>query len=274
MKKTNVRLSALFVVFLMLASVTLHAQSKFVKHLQGYNDQPYHFGFVLGFDQMLFSIKPVNNLYSYKIWGGGTVNNPNAETEIPDMNSDDYYRVKSLTANSSPGFSVGILGNLRLQKYLDLRFIPTIAFGSRKLVYEIAKSSQFFTPSQKGDTTFFVNKQLNSTYLIFPLLLKYRSWRSNNVGAYFIGGVSYSIDMAAAKRIHQSANNGVVKTLTHDAQVQMGAGFDFYTNYFKLGIEAKMLYGLKNLIINEGDIYSGSINTLHSKVFMLSFTFE
>ena len=266
MKKTNARLSALFVVFLMFfTSVNLNAQDKYVKHLQGYNDQPYHFGFVLGFDQMLYSMKTVNNLYAYKVWTG--------ENEIPDMNPNMYYRVRSLTSNSSPGFSVGILGNLRLRKYLDLRFIPTIAFGSRTLAYNIAQSSRpdFFN---NPDTTFSVNKQMNSTYLIFPLLLKYRSWRSNNVGAYFIGGVSYSIDMAAAKKIHQSANNGVVKTLTHDAQVQLGAGFDFYTNYFKLGIEAKMLYGLKNLIINEGDIYSGSINTLHSKVFMLSFTFE
>lgn len=270
MKKTNLRLPALFTVFLMVASVSLHAQDKYVKHLQGYNDQPYHFGFVLGFDQMLFSMKTRNGIGN-KVWGGGIVNNPNAETEIPDMDPNKYYRLKSITANSSPGFSVGILGNLRLQKYLDLRFIPTIAFGSRTLVYKIAQSS---TSAFLGDTTISVNKQLNSTYLIFPLLLKYRSWRSNNVGAYVIGGISYSIDMAAAKRIHQSAKNGVVKTLTHDAEVQLGAGFDFYTNYFKLGIEAKMLYGLKNLIVNEGDIYSGSINTLHSKVFMLSFTFE
>ena len=264
MKKTNVRLSALFVLFLMFASVTMHAQERYVKHLQGYNDQPYHFGFVLGLDQMLFSMKTVNNLYN-KIWTG--------EGEIPDMPSDKYYRLKSISSNSSPGFSVGILGNLRLRKYLDLRFIPTIVFGSRKLVYEIAQSSNP-TFYNNPDTIFSVNKQLNSTYLIFPLLLKYRSWRSNNVGAYFLGGISYSIDMAAAKRIHQSANNGVVKTLTHDAELQVGAGFDFYTNYFKLGIEAKMLYGLNNLLINEGDIYSGGIHCLHSKVFMLSFIFE
>ena len=258
----NVRLSAFFVVLLMLASVTLHAQDKFVKHLQGYNNQPYHFGFVLGFDQMLFSMKPVNNLYS-RLWTG--------ESEIPDMDPSKYYRIKSISAKSSPGFSVGILGNLLLQKYVDLRFIPTIAFGSRKLVYEIAQStnSAYF-----GDTTITVNKQLNSTYLIFPLLIKYRSWRSNNVGAYVLGGFSYSIDMAAAKKVKQAANNGIIKTRTHDAEIQLGAGFDFYTNYFKLGIEAKMLYGLNNLIINEHDIYSGSINQLHSKVFMLSFTFE
>ena len=147
------------------------------------------------------------------------------------------------------------------------------------MIYNIDSSKNFDANMVFGlqnDTTILtpINKQLNSTYLIFPLLIKYRSWRRNNVGAYVLGGMSYSIDLAAIKRTNQAANNGLIKTRTHDAEVQLGAGFDFYTKYFKLGVEAKMLYGLNNLIINEGDIYSGSVSQLHSKVFMLSFVFE
>ena len=248
-------------------TISVKAQEKYVMHLQGYNEQPYHFGFVLGFDQMLYSLKTIDNL-STKTWSGNNV---------PGFDGTNYYyRAYSVAAKSSPGFSVGILGNLLLNRYVDLRFIPTISFGSRTLVYKIGQydpSGQIQTQSNQ-DTIINENKQLNSTYLIFPLLLKYRSWRRNNVGAYVLGGFSYSIDLAAAKKINQTANNDVIKTRTHDAEVQLGAGFDFYTNYFKLGVEAKMLYGLNNLIINEGDIYSGSISQLHSKVFMLSFTFE
>ncbi len=262
MKRSNLRLLTLFVVILMLATAAAKAQDRYVMNLQGYNNEPYHFGFILGFDQMLYSMKTLPNLSSY-VWHG--------ESQIPDMDPDKYYRVQSLDAVGSPGFSVGILGNLLLNRYVDLRFIPTISFGSRTLVYQIQQSADGYF---LGDTTFTVNKQMNSTYLIFPLLLKYRSWRSTNVGAYFLGGMSYSIDLAAVKKSSQAANNGLVKTLTHDAAVQMGAGFDFYTHYFKLGVEAKMLYGLKNLIVNEGDIYSGSIRQLHSKIFMLSLTFE
>jgi hypothetical protein len=262
MKKSNLRLLVLFVAILMFAASSVKAQDKYVMNLQGYNNEPYHFGFILGFDQMLFSLKTIDNLATVT-WHG--------ESQIPDMNPDYYYRVRSLNANGSPGFSVGILGNLLLNRYVDLRFIPTISFGSRTLVYQIEQS---LDGSFLGDTTLTVNKQLNSTYLIFPLLVKYRSWRSTNVGAYFLGGMSYSIDLAAVKRTGHSANNGILKTLTHDAEVQMGAGFDFYTHYFKLGVEAKMLYGLKNLIINEGDIYSGSIRQMHSKIFMFSLTFE
>ncbi|MBE0651179.1 MAG: PorT family protein [Bacteroidales bacterium] len=263
MKKSNLSLLALFAVILMFSAHSVKAQDRYVMNLQDYNNQPYHFGFILGFDQMLYSIKTIDNLSSVT-WHGGN--------ETADLNSDYYYRVKSINANGSPGFSVGILGNLLLNNYVDLRFIPSISFGSRTLVYRIQQSADgVFT----GDKVFRVNKQMNSTYLIFPLLLKYRSWRSNNVGAYFIGGMSYSIDLAAVKRVGEASNiSGIIKTRTHDAEVQLGTGFDFYTHYFKLGVEAKMLYGLNNLIYNEGDIYSGSIRQLHSKIFMLSLTFE
>lgn len=263
MKRSNISRFTLFVIILMLVTFSAKAQEKYVMHLQDYNEQPYHFGFVLGFDQMLYSVRTVDDLYSFKYWHGSN--------EVPGLDPDKYYRVQSVSASSSPGFSVGILGNLLLSRYFDLRFIPTISFGSRTMVYKFAVSSD---NTFLVDTTETINKPLNSTYLIFPLLIKYRSWRRNNVGAYVLGGMSYSIDLAAIKRTNQAANNGLIKTRTHDAEVQLGAGFDFYTKYFKLGVEAKMLYGLNNLIINEGDIYSGSVSQLHSKVFMLSFVFE
>jgi len=119
-----------------------------------------------------------------------------------------------------------------------------------------------------------VNKKVNSTYITFPLLLKYRSWRKDNYSAYFIGGINYSIDLADHKKNEEDVGTGDIILRTKDIGAEIGAGFDFYNTYFKLGIEAKMIYGLKNLIVDDGTLYSGSIKQLHSKIFMLSFTFE
>lgn len=260
MKKSNIYLIGFFLASMLLMSISASAQEKYVMHLQGYNEQPYHFGFILGINQMLFTLKTVDKLSTIK-WTG---------SQSPDISANSLS-VRSVTARSAPGFSVGILGNLLISHYVDLRFIPTLSFGSRSLVYKI---QAFGLNDQTSDSTVYTTKQLNSTYLVFPLLLKYRSWRRNNVGAYILGGVSYSIDLAAAKRTNQHLGKGVIKMKTNDVGLQVGAGFDFYTNYFKLSIEAKMIYGLNNLIIKENDIYSGSIDQLHSKIFMLSFTFE
>ncbi len=262
MKKQAV-LAFIFVFAFSFVHDNAQAQGE-VLNLQGYNEQPYHFGFILGMNTMNFSVKPIDNLAQYK-WRNG---------QIPDdLPNADFYRVLSVTAYASPGFSVGILGSLRLMKFLDLRFIPTLSFGSRRLNYGIQAIGLAGT-SATDTTVFVVHKKVNSTYITFPLLLKYRSWRKDNYGAYFIGGINYSIDLAAIKKIKLDSGTSDIKLKTHNVGVEIGAGFDIYFAYFKLGVEAKMIYGLKNLVVDDGTLYSGSISQLHSKIFMLSFTFE
>ncbi len=246
----------------MVATPGVHAQNV-ILNKQGYNEQPYHFGFILAANTMNFSVKPVDNLNLYT-W---------SKQQAPDLPNADAYKVLGITSSASPGFSVGILGNLLLAKYLDLRFIPSLSFGSRTLSYTIQAFNMAGTPAGT-DTTFMVNKKVNSTYLTFPLLFKYRSRRANNIGAYFIGGLNYSIDLAAVKKTKQDSGTGEIKLKTHDIGAEIGAGFDFYNTYFKLGVEAKMIFGLNNLVVDDNTLYSGSISQLHSKVFMLSFTFE
>jgi len=62
--------------------------------------------------------------------------------------------------------------------------------------------------------------------------------------------------------------------LRHDLQTQVGAGIDMYMNMFKFAIEFKMSYGMLNLLKNEDNLYTNSINHLNSKIFHLSFLFE
>ncbi len=267
MKKQTI-LAFIFVFAFSFVHSSAQAQGE-VLNLQGYNEQPYHFGFILGMNTMNFSVKPVDNLAQYK-W------NENQSPGVPNNFGDTtkyYCTVNSITTSVSPGFSVGILGNLRIMKYLDLRFIPTLSFGSRGMNYNITEKG-ISGPHAGADTTFMMHKKVNSTYITFPLLLKYRSWRKDNYGAYFIGGINYSIDLAAVKKSKLPYQSSDIKLRTHDVGVEIGAGFDFYNNYFKLGIEAKMIYGLKNLVVDDNTLYSGSIQQLHSKIFMLSFTFE
>ena len=263
LKKQILSIFSLFV--LMLAAVGTQAQNV-ILNLQGYNEQPYHFGFILGMNTMNFAVKTVDRVGTLQ-W---------SKEQAPDLPNANYYRVLSVTSSISPGFSVGILGNLRLMKFVDLRFIPILSFGSRTLSYSIAGNGMAGSPAG-ADSLFTVDKKVNSTYLTFPLLIKYRSRRKDNYGAYVIGGINYAIDLAAAKKSNQDnggTGTGDILLNTHDIGAEIGAGFDFYNAYFKLSIEAKMIYGLKNLVVDDNTLYLGSLDKLHSKIFMLSFTFE
>ena len=81
----------------------------------------------------------------------------------------------------------------------------------------------------------------------------------------------------ASQKKNYDADSGRPKTLSvnrHDIAAEVGAGFDFYTGYFKLGIELKMSYGLLNVAKNDNYMYTNSFDSLRNKTFQLSFTFE
>ncbi len=241
----------------MAFGLSTFAQKRKVLNLQNYDQQPYHFGFILAANEMSFSIKPVDNLPTIK-WD---------QEQSPDIFADSLY-VYEVTSQGTPGFSIGILGNLRLGKSTDLRFVPTLSFGERMLNYSILSYKD-------GEPSLIdVEKSITSTMLEFPLFVKYRSKRLNNFAAYVTGGLKYTLDLASQKKDDQNLNDVTVKINKHDMMAEVGIGFDFYTNYFKFGTEIRMGYGLVNMIKHEGNLYTDSIERLNSKIFLLSFTFE
>ncbi len=53
-----------------------------------------------------------------------------------------------------------------------------------------------------------------------------------------------------------------------------GAGTDFYLQYFKLGLELKLLIGTRNLLQPQNNVFSGSIDKVRSRMVVFTITFE
>jgi len=231
------------------------------QNLKEYDFEPYHFGFLLGVNNMGFSIKPdattYNSIFPAEDFGGQT-----GQTAL----------LKSVEPMSTTGFTIGIVGNLRISNHFDLRFIPSLSFGERDLVYNYIVS----TPATKDDTIT-LQKNLKSTLLEFPLMIKYKGDRITNARPYIIGGLKYVMDLSSdANKSTSNASNDLftVKLKSSDVYAELGAGFDFYFDWFKMSLEAKMSYGLKDVLIHDNTMFTNSITRLNSKIFQLSLTFE
>lgn len=218
-------------------------------NLPKFYKQRIHFGFSLGVNQTDFRVHTIPNSKFYTNFRD-TVNYPY-----------DTLNLKSIRSKPDPGFTLGIISDLRLHEYLRLRFLPNLAFGSRTLEYS-------FT----GTDTFVVKRRVESTFVNLPLQLKLQSKRVGNFGAYVLGGGTYSIDLASNKKA--KASNDVVRIKPHDWLYEAGGGADFYLQYFKLALELKVVVGVKNLIIKDGTIFSTPIEKLNSRIFVFSITFE
>jgi hypothetical protein len=209
------------------------------RNLPRYDKRRIHFGFTLGINSSDFVIDRVGDL---KI-------------------RDTIYSVES---ESVSGLNLGILSDLRIGDNFDIRFIPTLSFGQRNLNYHF-----IYNDSVES----FTQKNIESTYLEFPLIFKFKSQRRNNYRVYVLAGAKYAIDMVSQAKV-KSKEKDVVKLLRNDYGYEVGIGFDFYLSYFKFSPEIKMYNGLRNLILKENTQFVTPIDALYAKTFVISFMFE
>jgi hypothetical protein len=244
--KKGSRHNILILLFLFVC-ITAPAQKQKPKNESWYDEKLLHFGFSIGFNSMDFRITP----------------------------SQDYLRKDSLypeVSRLNPGINIQIVTDLRTGRYWDLRFLPGVSFGQRSVRY-------YKVPGEKdGDPELFnVRQRLESSYLEFPLLLKYKGERLNNARPYVIGGLNFRYDLAARKEFDDE-KPVYIRLKRPDLYYETGAGLDFYLRYFKLSVELKMSNGLSDIIAREGEArhpeFRNAIEKMRSQIWILAFHFE
>ena len=166
-------------------------------------------------------------------------------------------------AQYNPGFSVGVLADLRLGTYLSLRALPTMHFGQNSIVFREQNSGEIS------------RQQVKTTYISLPLHLKCSAERFNNYRPYITAGVSPMLNLTVKKQ-----KQLLLKKF--DFMVEIGAGCDFYLPYFKLIPELKFAFSLLDVLekdrsdlLDENYLkYTHSVDQVASKMIVLSFYFE
>jgi hypothetical protein len=163
----------------------------------------------------------------------------------------------------NPGFSVGVLADLRINTYIALRLLPTLHFGEKQVVFREYNS---------GNRE---RQQIKSTYFSLPLDVKISAQRFNNYRPYVIAGVSPMLDMTVKKQ-----RQLLMKKF--DFMVEVGMGCDFYMPFFKLNPELKFCFSMLDVLDkNRSDLldenykkFTESIDKATTKMIVLSFYFE
>lgn len=231
------------------------AQKQKVKYITTFDDKLLHFGFSLGINTLDFNVTNYNPIGE----------NPYFEPyPLEDIDAESIIR--SDIPELVPGFTVGIISSLRLTNDLNLRFMPGMSFGERKLTYNILIHDINYYEPQKYYS-------IKSTFLDFPVLIKYKARRINNDRPFIVFGGAYRQD------ISRSGSEDLVKLSKSGFYAEVGTGWDHYFPFFRFSVEAKFSFGLSDQL---GDLpsaiqrqyYAQSIKSLRSNIFTLSFHFE
>lgn len=230
----------LFLYILLFSGLCSHAQLKIfgkdpIIHLENFDKQRVHWGYFLGF-----------NSYGFKF------------DYVEDPGTD-------IVVKQTTGFNVGLVGNLRLFEYLDLRFEPGLYYTQRNLTY----------PGMEDQVD--ALREVKSTYIHFPLLLKFSAKRTGNVRPYLVGGFSRAINLSSSFNSQEDNSTGTFRMQKWTNNYEIGFGIDLYLEYFKFSPSIRGVFGLNDEMIRDNDPnspWTGNVDSMKTRAIFVNFTFH
>ncbi|MDX2000808.1 MAG: outer membrane beta-barrel protein [Chitinophagales bacterium] len=222
---------ALTVLLLMVLPQVVSAQRNYLEYV----NKKIYFGITLGYNTSNFKL-------------------------VQNSTFIDNDSVLTINSTHGPGFNLGIVSNLQMGKYFDLRFIPSLCFADKNLQYKMAS----------GKT---VEKSIESIILEFPLEVRFKSQPIKDMRLYVLVGMKYNLDLASNAKARRAEDQ--VKIVANDFAYEYGAGIQFFFPLFIFSPEIKFSNGLLNLHSRDEDfIYSNVLDKLLSRSILISLHFE
>ena len=157
---------------------------------------------------------------------------------------------------------------MRINKYLNLRFEPGLYYSSRELKYP-----EFPEFTKESDQ----RREIKSTYIHLPLLIKVSAKRINNFKPFLMAGISTDFNLSSNQKNRNDNAGNIFRVTDQNLNYELGLGFDFYLYYFKFSPSLRGIFSFQNELIPDADPtspWTGKINNMLSRGIAIIITFE
>ncbi|MEX1381962.1 porin family protein [Lutibacter sp.] len=187
------------------------------------------------------------------------------------INKKDYkisYKSEGsfINVTSSAGFNVGLIGDLRLHKNINLRLEPGLSSNTKELA---------FTHIEGGPKDSL--RAVNATYLRVPLLLKLSTNRLYNFRPYLIGGVSYDYNFSSNQDNPADNYDGEFRMKKNNFTYEIGVGVDFYLPYFIFSPSIRGVFAINDELIRDNNTnspWTGNVDYFGTRGIFLKLAFH
>lgn len=228
----------IFLFMLTIISFTSFSQKRNkerVINLPNYDGRFFHYGFSVALNEAAYNINHSDFFFN---------------------NTDTIYKI---TPDRTIGFTLGFVINLHINDNIDFRVLPNVGFYNRDITYYHANN---------GSTT----QKIESNVLELPMLFKFKSRREGNFRAYVVGGIKPGLEVSS--KLKESDGSKRLRVRDDDFIIEYGFGVDIYNPMFKFSPEIRFAHGLNNMLINDPNIYSKTLNRISTHTITLYFHFE
>ncbi len=204
-----------FIAFVLIAglclcaSVDSQAQIRGNRNYNKFQQKPFYFGAALGFNSAFFKVQ-------------------HSDAFIANGDYEVVQAIKGL------GYNIGVIGNLKIGEYFDVRTLLNFSFVNRQID---------FLAAETGSAT---KERLESVFLEIPFLVRFKSDPYRDKRVFLVAGVKYNYDLS--NKNAKFDDNVNIKLAAADFQAELGAGMQFFMPFFIFSPEIKFSQGLGNIL--------------------------
>lgn len=234
------RLLVILVLFTFQSATAQLFSKERVLNNENFDKLRLSYGYYLGF-----------NVYGYKI--------------------DYTANVKDVQILKSVGLNVGLVGNLRINDYIDVRLEPGLVISRRELNY----SQSYFNGIAYEDKD--LSREIQSTFVHIPLLIKFSTKRINNIKPFIVGGVSTALNLSSQQDNPDDNSNNTFRVTKNNLYYELGIGIDLYLTWFKFSPSIRGVFSMQNELVNDFDPnspWTRNIAQMQTRGLFVNFTFQ
>ena len=174
------------------------------------------------------------------------------------------YTLDQMEIQPQLGFNVGLLADLRIIDNINLRIEPGMFTTQRNLTFP-ENWPEVSNPDNR-------RRDVKSTYVRVPLVLKFSTDRIHNVRPFVVSGVSTSFNLSSNEKSRDDNDSGQFRSRTNMNAFEIGLGVELYLPFFRLTPSIRGIFSMEDEIVP--DDWTVAIQSLKTQGIYLNFIFQ
>ena len=177
----------------------------------------------------------------------------------------EYTRYTSqLDIQPQLGFNVGLFADLRILNNINLRFEPGMFTTQRDITFP-----EFWPEVRDPNNRV---REVKSTYVRLPLVLKFSANRIHNARPFVVAGVSSSFNLSSNENSREDNDSGRFRLRTNMNALELGLGVEIYLPFFRLTPSIRGIFALEDELVP--DDWTVPIESLKTQGVFINFIFQ
>ena len=190
---------------------------------------------------------------------------------VYDYNIDYTTNVNDVQVLKYAGLNVGLVGNFRINDYIDIRLEPGLVISRRELNYSYTYFNGIFHDEKD------LIREIQSTFVHIPLLIKFSTKRINNIKPFIVAGFSTALNLSSQQNNPKDNSNNTFRVTKNNLYYELGIGIDLYLTWFKFTPSLRGVFSIQDELVNDVDPnspWTKNMTQIQTRGLFINFTFQ